>query len=199
MNNNDQPAALPVREARNRAHVLRLAHRIGDVACGNEGVVDHAHKVETCHVCGRIADMLIDFFTPDPEMLPVREAPQEASLHELFSELEIALYGKAGNTWEVGRLSAVMDVLRHAQSGSPTTGSEPPQDAKDKPMELLKGLRAYLDSQVINGDTIGSIRRDCFMPWDCFWNGIVRDETAKRERRPPGSEPTLKRRIKRED
>lgn len=47
---------------------------------------------------------------------------------------------------------------------------------------MLPELQAYLDTLTITGDTIGDIRRECFMPWDSEWNGIVRDETAKRER-----------------
>lgn len=45
-------------------------------------------------------------------------------------------------------------------------------------------LRQWLNSQDIHGDNIGSIRRQCFMPWDCSWNALVRDETAKREKSP---------------
>lgn len=52
-----------------REHVLRLAHRISDIACGNEDRVDLKHDPATCDVCCRIADMLIDFFTPDPDPL----------------------------------------------------------------------------------------------------------------------------------
>jgi hypothetical protein len=37
-----------------------------------------------------------------------------ADLLELFGELELALYGKRGNTWEVGRSERVMAVLRKA-------------------------------------------------------------------------------------
>ena len=47
--------------------------------------------------------------------------------------------------------------------------------------EMIDQLCQWLNSQTINGDTIGNIRRQCFMPFDCAWNGIVRDETAKRE------------------
>ena len=43
-------------------------------------------------------------------------------------------------------------------------------------------LRQWLNLQDINGDTIGSIRRQCFVPWDSPWNGLVRDETAAREK-----------------
>ncbi len=42
-------------------------------------------------------------------------------------------------------------------------------------------LRQWLNSQDINVNTIGSIRRQCFMPWDSSWNSLVRNETAKRE------------------
>ena len=48
---------------------------------------------------------------------------------------------------------------------------------------LMDELRAYLDQQTITGENIGDIRRSCFVPWDSRWNGIVRDETAKRETR----------------
>lgn len=42
-------------------------------------------------------------------------------------------------------------------------------------------LVRYLDSIVIDSNSIGDIRRSCFMPWDSSWNGLVRDETAARE------------------
>jgi hypothetical protein len=47
---------------------------------------------------------------------------------------------------------------------------------------LVTELRQWLDSQDIHGDNIGSIRRQCFLPWDSPWNALVRDETAKREK-----------------
>lgn len=50
-----------------REHVLRLAHRIGDIAGGEYQVVDPRHHPATCAICCRIADMMIDFFTPDPD------------------------------------------------------------------------------------------------------------------------------------
>lgn len=49
-------------------------------------------------------------------------------------------------------------------------------------MNLISELEAHLDGLKINGDTIGDIRRSCFVPWDSEWNGIVRDLTAQRER-----------------
>ena len=45
-------------------------------------------------------------------------------------------------------------------------------------------LRQWLNSQDIHGDSIGNIRRQCFMPWDSAWNALVRDETAEREKSP---------------
>jgi hypothetical protein len=57
-------------------------------------------------------------------------------------------------------------------------------------VDLINELRTYLDTQVITGDNIGDIRRQCFMPWSSEWNGIVRDETAQRER-PADSRPYL--------
>lgn len=48
---------------------------------------------------------------PRPDAVP--EDEQQAPL-ELFTELEIALYGKAGNTWEQGKMERVMAVLRKA-------------------------------------------------------------------------------------
>ncbi len=43
-------------------------------------------------------------------------------------------------------------------------------------------LCAYLDTQVITSDSIGELRRRLFMPWDSEWNGLVRYETALREK-----------------
>ncbi len=56
----------------------------------------------------------------------------------------------------------------------------PPSQPQSDP--LVQELRDWLDRQTITGGSIGDIRRACFMPWDGTWNGIVRDETAKRER-----------------
>jgi hypothetical protein len=50
--------------------------------------------------------------------------------------------------------------------------------------ELTTEMAAYLDSLTITSDNIGDIRRSCFVPWQSRWNGIVRDETAKRELSP---------------
>jgi hypothetical protein len=65
-----------------------------------------------------------------------------------------------------------------------------PKESKPDPRaadpRLLQQLRAWLDTLIIHGDNIGDIRRACFMPWDCEWNGIVRDETAQREQSTPG-------------
>jgi hypothetical protein len=55
----------------------------------------------------------------------------------------------------------------------------------DRDAILRNELRAYLDTLTINSDNIGDVRRSCFVPWDSPWNGVVRDETAARER--PGS------------
>ncbi len=50
---------------------------------------------------------------------------------------------------------------------------------------LVGELRTWLDTRDINGETIGDIRRQCFMPYPSIWNGIVRDETAAREKSTP--------------
>lgn len=42
-------------------------------------------------------------------------------------------------------------------------------------------MRTWLDKQVVNSYTIGVIRTNLYMPFDCEWNSVVRDETVKRE------------------
>lgn len=54
--------------------------------------------------------------------------------------------------------------------------------------KLRDELAAWLDKQKITPGNIGIIRRALFVPWDSEWNGIVRDETAKREMRQPLSD-----------
>jgi hypothetical protein len=56
--------------------------------------------------------------------------------------------------------------------------------------ELVKELQRYLDSMVITDRNIGDVRRSCFVPWNIKWNGIVRDETAKREIQAEGEDFT---------
>ena len=48
-------------------------------------------------------------------------------------------------------------------------------------VSLHRELTAYLDGLVMTGENIGDIRRSLFLPWDSAWNGIVRDDTARRE------------------
>jgi len=47
--------------------------------------------------------------------------------------------------------------------------------------DLLSEFRNWLDSQTITSENIGDIRRQCFVPWDSKWNGVVREWTAERE------------------
>lgn len=60
----------------------------------------------------------------------------------------------------------------------------PEQMAEDFAI-LIGELRTWLDTRDINGETIGDIRRQCFMPYPSIWNSIVRDETAAREKSTP--------------
>lgn len=48
---------------------------------------------------------------------------------------------------------------------------------------LHNELRRYLDGQRVTSRNIGDMRRALCMPWECSWNGWVRDETAARENR----------------
>lgn len=47
--------------------------------------------------------------------------------------------------------------------------------------DMVEQLTTYLNTLKITSDNIGDIRRSCFMPFDCKWNSVVRDETASRE------------------
>ena len=71
---------------------------------------------------------------------------------------------------------AILDAVFTPLHGSPDAEVEKRGGA------LGDELRQWLDSQHINGDNIGTIRRQCFMPWDSAWNALVRDETAAREK-----------------
>ena len=57
---------------------------------------------------------------------------------------------------------------------------EPEQQPAGQP-NMKQELTEWLDKVAITSDNIGQIRRECFVPWDSEWNGIVRDETAARE------------------
>lgn len=85
-----------------------------------------------------IESVLIDVFNKKSEeygfperlalALPERPAPpEEQSVLALFNELEIALYGKAHNTWERGRSERVMAILRKAL----TAAALPPPAPKE--------------------------------------------------------------------
>jgi hypothetical protein len=57
---------------------------------------------------------------------------------------------------------------------APTAEPEPPAKVK-------QAVFLYLNTLVITSDNIGDIRRSLFMPFDCKWNGWVRDMTAELE------------------
>lgn len=42
-------------------------------------------------------------------------------------------------------------------------------------------LNEWLDTQTITSTNIGEVRAKLMLPWDCPWNELVREETAKRE------------------
>lgn len=49
-------------------------------------------------------------------------------------------------------------------------------------MNLKQELIDYLNTQRVTPENIGDFRRSLFVPWESEWNGIVRDETAAREK-----------------
>lgn len=66
------------------------------------------------------------------------------------------------------------------------SAASPPHENRQPSLAYLylgDELRQWLETQTITGDTIGDIRRACFVPWDSRWNGLVRDETASREKK----------------
>lgn len=80
-------------------------------------------------------------------------------------------------------LAAVKAVEHSWHADLPTAETVP---AETEPF-MYAELRHWLDRQVITSETIGSICRQLFVPWDSKWNGIVRDETAARENKPMAS------------
>lgn len=59
-----------------REDFLRLAHKVADIALGNgANIVDPDHDPFTCKTCAQIADLIIDFVTPDPD--PFALSPSE--------------------------------------------------------------------------------------------------------------------------
>lgn len=81
-------------------------------------------------------------------------------------------------------------MLPDPKSAAPAGGIVAPQPQLVN-LYLKHELAAYLDGLVITGENIGDIRRSCFVPWDSAWNGIVREETASRERRSHDPEAAL--------
>ncbi len=47
--------------------------------------------------------------------------------------------------------------------------------------ELHLDMIAYLEGIAVTSENIGNIRRSLFMPFECKWNGYVRDATAAYE------------------
>jgi hypothetical protein len=59
-----------------------------------------------------------------------------------------------------------------------------------------EALTKHLDTLIITSDNIGVVRSRLMMPFDCEWNGAVRDMTAARENKAAldsgGGEPGVK-------
>lgn len=81
--------------------------------------------------------------------------------------------------WKVESLCRLAFEAGKRAALSPPTPAAPQEE---KGMNLPHELRQHLDTMTITGENIGDIRRSLFVPWDSAWNGIVRDETAQRER-----------------
>lgn len=45
---------------------------------------------------------------------------------------------------------------------------------------MLIQLKLWLDNQTITLDNFEGIRNQLILPFNCAWNGIVRDEMSKR-------------------
>ncbi len=56
-----------------------------------------------------------------------------------------------------------------------------PTAEREPPAKVKQAVFLYLNTLVITSDNIGDIRRSLFMPFDCKWNGWVRDMTAELE------------------
>jgi hypothetical protein len=67
---------------------------------------------------------------------------------------------------------------RVAESGA--QAPETPPD-KEPPAKVKTAVFRYINTLVITSDNVGDIRRSLFMPYDCKWNGWIRDMTAELE------------------
>ena len=136
-----------------------------------------ARKVEqpvvvVCEVCGD--EHLKNGKRPICRQCRRRAAAGESRKPALADKTAFACSAWFGDAVEISRPPST------AESGRRGVGGETPGAAL-KLMNLIAELESHLDDLKINGDTIGDIRRACFVPWDSEWNGIVRDLTAQRE------------------
>lgn len=60
-----------------------------------------------------------------PSSSPVADSPTDL---EMFDWLEMALYGKTGNTWEIDRMDKVRDVLRKIRASAPSASAGAAQE-----------------------------------------------------------------------
>jgi len=116
------------------------------------------------------------------------QRPGPPDLHRLVDDLlSSARSGLLFGNFDEPLDDASRRIVRiiHARVAEVAAGAEarppdPPQPSLVQ-VYLSRELCAYLDTLTITSENIGAIRRACFVPWNSEWNGIVRDETAKRE------------------
>lgn len=78
-------------------------------------------------------------------------------------------------------LEAERNALNSGVDGSIMPNGEFVPDSVDI-KTMRKELCAWLDKQMIHSENIGIVRNSCMLPFDSEWNGIVREETATREK-----------------
>lgn len=94
-------------------------------------------RMRDCAACVADGRTLIEFIDRlvAAALPPEPSAPRdiEAEAVELFRQMEIVMYGQSDNTWERGRLNALMDVFRAAlRKAEPSAPAAPPPQKNDE-------------------------------------------------------------------
>lgn len=115
-------------------------------------------------------------------------------------QLESAMHTAMKLTKGYGISEKMLPLLSEPTAGGEKEGAQRIHDLLfPKFHDLREELCAWLDAQTITSENIGDIRRSCFVPFDSAWNGVVRDETAKREKDTPSPQPDLDRVVSTSD
>ncbi len=121
----------------------------------------------------------------DAELRHMMRKLEEGTLHVLYCNGDHnARLGVEGKICNCTLGQEIKALRRRAEKAEAELASPRASAATEPPDKVKTAVFRYISALVITSDNIGDVRRSLLMPFDCKYNGWVRDTTAALENKP---------------